>query len=75
VTLSTVGSARTERGETRAPKGEAGASSVEYGLIAVAIAALITVVVFALGGVVEDLFSGSCTTFEAKASTGQGCGS
>jgi pilus assembly protein Flp/PilA len=52
---------------------ERGASSVEYGLIAVAIAALITVVVFALGGVVQDLFSGTCSSLEAKASTGAGC--
>ena len=52
---------------------ERGASSVEYGLIAVAIAALITVVVFAFGGVVQDLFSGTCSSLEAKASTGAGC--
>ena len=52
---------------------EHGASSVEYGLIAVAIAALITVVVFALGGVVQDLFSSSCSSIETEASTGAGC--
>jgi pilus assembly protein Flp/PilA len=60
-------------GRGTATRNESGASSVEYGLIAVAIAALITVMVFALGGVVQDLFSGSCTRIEAKASTGNGC--
>ena len=63
----------SDRGEGRSRRDEAGASSVEYGLIAVAIAALVTVVVFAFGGVVQDLFTSSCTTFEAKASTGRPC--
>jgi Flp pilus assembly pilin Flp len=54
---------------------ESGASSVEYGLIAVAIAALIVIVVFSLGGVVKGLFNTSCTAFEAKAATGKGCAS
>ncbi|HET8587171.1 MAG TPA: Flp family type IVb pilin [Candidatus Limnocylindria bacterium] len=40
---------------------ETGASAVEYGLLAVAVAALITVIVFAFGGLVHDLFAGSCS--------------
>ncbi len=44
---------------------ERGASSVEYGLIAVAIAALIVVIVFLLGGVVRELFTDSCTAVQS----------
>jgi pilus assembly protein Flp/PilA len=39
---------------------ESGASAVEYGLLAVAVAALITVMVFAFGGLVQNLFADSC---------------
>jgi pilus assembly protein Flp/PilA len=53
---------------------EAGASATEYGLLVVAIAALIVVIVFALGGVVEDLFSDSCEEITAEASTSSTCG-
>lgn len=52
---------------------ERGASSVEYGLVVTAVAALLTVVVLALGGVTLDLFSGSCEAIETKAMTGAGC--
>ncbi|WP_148575063.1 Flp family type IVb pilin [Nocardioides caldifontis] len=62
------------RQHRRAPaRNERGASSVEYGLIAVAVAALVTAVVFALGGVVQDLFSSSCAEIEAQASTAKSC--
>ena len=37
-----------------------GATAVEYGLLITAIAAVIVVIVFALGGVVADLFGGTC---------------
>ena len=37
-------------------KDEKGASAVEYGLLVAAIAALIVVIVFALGGVVKGVF-------------------
>jgi pilus assembly protein Flp/PilA len=43
-------------------KDEKGASAVEYGLLVAAIAALIVVIVFALGGVVKNVFSQTCTT-------------
>lgn len=52
---------------------ETGASATEYGLLVVAIAALIVVVVFALGGAVSDMFSGSCDTIKGKASTTSSC--
>ena len=53
---------------------EAGASAVEYGLLAVAIAALIVIIVFALGGVVKDLFDKTCNSIQASAETDAGCG-
>jgi pilus assembly protein Flp/PilA len=52
---------------------ERGASSVEYGLIAVAIAALVVGVVFAFGGATRSLFSASCDTIEATVQTGSDC--
>lgn len=39
---------------------EQGASAVEYGLMVAAIAAVIVVVVFALGGVVKGAFDNTC---------------
>jgi pilus assembly protein Flp/PilA len=42
-------------------KDEKGASAVEYGLLVAAIAALIVVIVFALGGIVSSIFSDTCT--------------
>jgi Flp pilus assembly pilin Flp len=52
---------------------ERGATSVEYGLIATAVAALITVVVLALGGVTRDMFSSSCTAIDSRTATGATC--
>jgi pilus assembly protein Flp/PilA len=43
-----------------ASKEERGASAVEYGLLVAAIAALIVVIVFALGGIVKSVFSSTC---------------
>jgi pilus assembly protein Flp/PilA len=43
---------------------ESGASAVEYGLIVVAIAALIVIIVFALGNVVQTMFGNSCQTIK-----------
>ena len=51
---------RTLRKSTRA-EDDRGASAVEYGLMVAAIAAVIVVVVFALGGVVRDKFQSTCT--------------
>jgi len=52
---------------------EDGASAVEYGLVVVAIAALITAIVFSLGGVVNDTYQGTCDKVQAKASTSATC--
>ncbi|GAA1926088.1 Flp family type IVb pilin [Nocardioides marmoribigeumensis] len=52
---------------------EAGASAVEYGLLAVAIAALIVIIVFALGGVVQDLFDKTCNSIQGSAQTDATC--
>jgi pilus assembly protein Flp/PilA len=51
-------------------KDEKGASAVEYGLLVAAIAALIVVIVFALGGVVKDVFQGTCDTISEEAEAG-----
>lgn len=40
---------------------EDGASAVEYALLVVAIAAVIVVVVFALGGFIQNAFGDTCT--------------
>ncbi len=54
-------------------KDEQGASAVEYGLLVAAIAALIVLIVFALGGVVKDVFQNTCDTIQSKASTTTTC--
>jgi pilus assembly protein Flp/PilA len=49
---------------------ERGASAVEYGLLIAGIAALIVVVVFAFGGVLTNIFSGTCNSIGASAGAG-----
>jgi pilus assembly protein Flp/PilA len=45
---------------------EDGASAVEYGLLVAAIAALIAVIAFALGGVIKEvLFEDTCGTIQS----------
>ena len=39
---------------------ERGASAVEYGLLIAGIAALIVVIVFAFGGIIEGVFNDTC---------------
>ena len=56
-----------------ARKDEKGASAVEYGLLVAAIAALIVIIVFALGGVVKDVFKETCDTIQSKATTTTTC--
>jgi len=41
-------------------KNEKGASAVEYGLLVAAIAAVIVLIVFALGGIIKDSFQSTC---------------
>lgn len=57
----------------RLHRDEVGASSVEYGLLAVAIAALITAIVFSLGGVVNDLFKDTCDELGSAAQVTSTC--
>jgi len=56
-----------------ARKDEKGASAVEYGLLVAAIAALIVIIVFSLGGVVKEVFNKTCTTVQSKAATSATC--
>jgi pilus assembly protein Flp/PilA len=50
-----------------------GASAVEYGLLVAAIAALVVIIVFALGGVVKEVFKNTCDDIKAGASTTANC--
>ena len=50
---------------------ERGASAVEYGLLIAGIAALIVVVVFAFGGVLNNIFTTTCNS--VGQSSGGGC--
>jgi pilus assembly protein Flp/PilA len=49
-----------------ARRGDDGASAVEYGLLVAAIAAIIVVVVFALGTLVNKTFNDTCTTIKGQ---------
>lgn len=52
---------------------EEGASAVEYGLLVAAIAALIVLIVFSLGGIVKDVFKTTCDEIKAKATVTSTC--
>jgi pilus assembly protein Flp/PilA len=49
-----------------AQKREDGASAVEYGLLVAAIAALIVIIVFALGGLIKVVFNNTCETIASN---------
>jgi pilus assembly protein Flp/PilA len=49
-------------------KDDSGASAVEYGLLVAAIAAVVVVVVFALGGLVRDKFNSTCNGIKSNGS-------
>jgi pilus assembly protein Flp/PilA len=49
-------------------KDDWGASSVEYGLILAAVAAVVVVAAVALGGVANGTFTDSCDTFQTTRS-------
>ena len=51
-------------------KDEKGASAVEYGLLVAAIAALIVIIVFALGGIVKEVFTDTCTEIKTEGGSG-----
>jgi len=52
-----------------AKRDERGASAVEYGLLIAGIAALIVVAVFALGPVVKEAFTDTCSTMTSTPTT------
>lgn len=49
---------------------EDGASAVEYGLLVAAIAAVIVIIVFALGGFIKGAFSKTCNAIGTGTSQG-----
>ena len=59
--------------KTARVKGEEGASAVEYGLLVAAIAAVIVIIIFALGGVIKNVFEKTCSSVKAGASTTSAC--
>ena len=54
-------------------RNDEGASAVEYGLLVAAIAALIVVSVFALGGVIKEVFQDTCDEVQKGAATTADC--
>jgi pilus assembly protein Flp/PilA len=55
-------------------KGEDGASAVEYGLLVVAIAAVIAILVFTLGDIVlHGMFEKTCTNIKNQGSLSASC--
>jgi pilus assembly protein Flp/PilA len=54
----------------KAKMDERGASAVEYGLLIAGIAALIIVVVFAFGGVLNGVFSDTCGSVANQGAAG-----
>lgn len=57
----------------QAQKREEGASAVEYALLVAAIAALIVIVVFAFGGMVQSIFQDTCDSISSEGSTSADC--
>ena len=51
---------------------QTGASAVEYGLLVAAIAALIVIIVFALGNVIKGVFQNTCNSIKSNTSSGSG---
>ena len=54
-------------------KDEDGASAVEYGLLVAGIAALIVLIVFAFGGVIQGVFSDTCAKVASGATSSATC--
>ena len=57
----------------KAKMDERGASAVEYGLLIAGIAALIVLIVFAFGGVIEGVFNDTCATVANEGVEGGTC--
>jgi pilus assembly protein Flp/PilA len=56
-----------------AKRDEDGASAVEYGLLVAAIAAVIVIIVFALGGLIKGAFSKTCNAISTGSSVSANC--
>jgi pilus assembly protein Flp/PilA len=54
-------------------KKDEGASAVEYGLLVAAIAALIVIIVFSLGGLIKNVFQKTCDSISSGASVTGSC--
>jgi pilus assembly protein Flp/PilA len=54
-------------------RNDEGATAVEYGLMVAAIAAVIVLVVFLLGGVVKDKFNKTCGAINSADGKGTSC--
>ena len=52
---------------------EAGASAVEYGLLVAAIAAIIVVIVFALGKITQGSYATTCSNLKTQMQSSQSC--
>jgi len=52
---------------------DTGASAVEYGLLIAAVAAVIVIVLFALGGAVQGLFSTTCDAIDSQVTATAQC--
>ena len=57
----------------QAAKSDEGASAVEYALLVAAIAALIVIVVFAFGGLVQSIFQDTCDSIATEGDTSADC--
>lgn len=57
----------------RTTRNDEGASAVEYGLLVAAIAAVILIVVFALGGVIKSVFGKTCSVISSGTSVAGSC--
>lgn len=55
-------------------RSEEGASAVEYGLLVAAIAAVIVIIVFLLGGLIKGAFSKTCGAISTGGTSGASCG-
>ena len=55
------------------PRDDRGASAAEYGLLVAAIAAVIVVILWALGGLVVELFDDTCKAVDSEAQTAETC--
>jgi pilus assembly protein Flp/PilA len=60
-------------GSQKSKMDERGASAVEYGLLVAGIAALIVLVVFAFGGVIQEVFQNTCDDVSGGAGTTATC--